>query len=142
MIVIQPEIVTFERVAELDLMIFGELIASTQKVDKILSVQHLLLVAREGDQTVGFKLGYADDRPGHFHSWLGGVIPKYQRQGIATELLKKQEEWARTKDFRTIGFNTFAEFPAIQAMGDKNGYRLVRTTNSLMGQKLWFEKLL
>ena len=73
----------------------------------------MLLVASHGGRSVGFKVGYADpDRLKHFHSWLGGVLPAYRRQGIAWKMLQQQEEWAQSQGFQTIGFNTFDRYPA------------------------------
>lgn len=145
LVVIRTEQVTLERVAQLEMLIFNKSISTPKKIDGICEVPHLLLVAVEDgnhDAPVGFKLGYGVARPYHFHSWLGGVIPEYQRHGIGAGLLRKQEEWARSKGFQTIGFNTFAKFPEMQAMGRKAGYRLVRTSNSLGEMKLWYEKQL
>lgn len=139
---INPEPVSLERVADLELMIFGDTIATAEKIERILTVPHLLLVARHGERPVGFKLGYADARPSHFHAWLGGVTPEYRRRGIASRLLQKQEAWAQTHGFTTIGFNTFHRFPEMQALGRKTGYELVNTTTADGKTKFWFEKRL
>ena len=146
---------TFERVAELcffwrthtgaelDLLIFGDLITTREKIEKILAVPHLLLVASHGGRSVGFKVGYADpDRLKHFHSWLGGVLPAYRRQGIAWKMLQQQEDWAQSQGFQTIGFNTFDRYPAMQAMGHKAGYQIARTSLEKGETMYWFEKSL
>lgn len=143
MISIRSELVTLDRVALLESLIFGNPTVTAEKIERICEVPHLLLVAVEKSdhkKPVGFKLGYGVARPEHFHSWLGGVIPSYRRQGIGMQLLLEQEKWARKKGFKTIGFNTFAQFPEMQALGRKAGYRLVRTTNPLTEKKLWYEK--
>lgn len=141
-ILIQPEPITLARVTELDVLIFGDTIVTAEKIQQILAVPHLLLVAVHGEAPVGFKLGYAGDRPNHFHSWLGGVVAEYRRRGIAFRMLKLQEEWAVSQGFKTIGFNTFHRFTEMQALGRKAGYELVKTTETDGQTKLWFEKRL
>ncbi|MBK7940001.1 MAG: GNAT family N-acetyltransferase [Lewinellaceae bacterium] len=31
--------------------------------------------------------------PDTFYSWLGGVLPEYRRQGVATQLMQHQHDW-------------------------------------------------
>ncbi|MCF7840584.1 MAG: GNAT family N-acetyltransferase [Candidatus Marinimicrobia bacterium] len=128
------------RVIELDVLIFGDTIVTAEKIQHILAVPNLLLVASHEKRPVGFKLGYAGTRPNHLHSWLGGVVPQYRRRGIAFRMLQMQEEWARSHGFKTIGFNTFHRFPEMQRLGRKAGYKLVKTTVEDGETKLWFEK--
>lgn len=45
---------------------------------------HLILIAYDKDQPIGFKVGY--ERGDFFYSWMGGVIPEYRRQGVASKL--------------------------------------------------------
>ena len=40
-------------------------------------------------RVVGCKLGY-ERQPGHYHSWLGGVLPGFRGRGLAAELLRRQ----------------------------------------------------
>lgn len=141
-ILIQPEPVTLERAIELDGLIFGDTIVTAEKIQRILTIPNLLLVASHEKRPVGFKLGYAGTRPSHFHSWLGGVVPPYRRRGIAFRMLRMQEEWARSAGFTTIGFNTFNRFPEMQALGRKAGYALVNSTVENGEAKRWFEKRL
>ena len=51
----------------------------------------LVTLAYQENELIGFKLGYEKHR-GTFYSWLGGVVPKYQRKGIARTLLRHQHK--------------------------------------------------
>jgi len=51
----------------------------------------LVILAYIDSELVGFKIGYEKHR-GTFFSWLGAVLPKYQRQGIAKKLLRHQHQ--------------------------------------------------
>ncbi|PTB82500.1 GNAT family N-acetyltransferase, partial [Pseudidiomarina aestuarii] len=62
---------------------------------------HLILVAKLDGVIVGYKVGYqlTDDT---FYSWIGGVIPTHRKHGIATLLLKHQEQWAIDAGYKQI----------------------------------------
>lgn len=77
------------------------------------------VVALEGDQVVGFKLGYCD-RPGRFYSWLGGVAPEHRRHGIARELMRRQHERCRAEGYARVRTHT------------TNGNRAMLVLNLLM----------
>ncbi|MEB2776996.1 GNAT family N-acetyltransferase [Algoriphagus sp. D3-2-R+10] len=67
---------------------------------------HLPLVAEIQDELAGFKVGYVSDNPNIFYSWMGGVVPKFRREGVATALAVYQESWARNNGFEKIFFKT------------------------------------
>ena len=57
---------------------------------------HLSLNAFVDEKPVGFKVGYDRFKDGSFYSWMGGVLPKYRRQGQGKRLhyhsLKNKEK--------------------------------------------------
>lgn len=63
----------------------------------------LQLVARVGDQPVGFFLGF-ELKPTVFFAWFYGVIPDYRRQGIASQLMEAVHSWAKQNDYESIRF--------------------------------------
>ena len=71
---------------------------------RLTNIPHLILIAYVDDQAVGFKVGY--EKEGYFYSWMGGILPKFRRIGIAKALANTQEEWARTMGYNTITFKT------------------------------------
>lgn len=90
---------------------------------RLSDVPHLILIARFGDQTVGFKVGY--EREGSFYSWLGGVLPQYRRQGIARQLAAAQEAWAKKKGYDSITFKTRNQHRAMLIFALNNGFQIV-----------------
>ncbi len=72
---------------------------------RLTNVCHNILVAYVNDEVVGFKIGFARDGLS-FYSWLGGVVPKHRRKGIATLLAAHQEQWAKGQGFSFIRLKT------------------------------------
>ena len=84
---------------------------------------HLLLVAKDNGEPVGYKLGYALS-DSEFYSWHGAILPAYRKQGIATRLRKTQEEWVRKNGFKTISVKSMNRFPAMLQLLISSGYKI------------------
>ncbi|HDI3023728.1 TPA: GNAT family N-acetyltransferase [Cronobacter turicensis] len=82
------------------------------------------LVAYDGAQPVGFKLGY-ESAPGEFYSWLGGVVPAYRRDGVAQQLLETQECWAQENGYQRLYVKTRNQFRAMLMLLIRNGYQII-----------------
>lgn len=67
---------------------------------------HLILVAEDGGQLVGFKAGYDRYRDGSFYSWMGGLLPSHRGQGIYQQLTQEMEKWAEKNGFSHILLKT------------------------------------
>ena len=102
----------------------------------------LAVVAVEHGRVAGFKLGY-EQPDGVFYSWLGGVHPDFQRQGIAAQCMIVQHEWCKQKGYhrvRTYGRN---EKKAMLLVNLKAGFDIVSTFVDEKGRhKIVFEKVL
>ena len=83
---------------------------------------HLVLVAEQGGDLVGFKVGYALDRR-RFYSWIGGIHPAHRRQGIAQALLETQQRWAAAQGYDSIEVKTSRAFPQMVALLERNAYQ-------------------
>ncbi|PTB85028.1 GNAT family N-acetyltransferase [Pseudidiomarina aestuarii] len=85
---------------------------------------HLILVAKLDGVIVGYKVGYqlTDDT---FYSWIGGVIPTHRKHGIATLLLKHQEQWAIDAGYKQIKVRSMNRYPHMLKMLISNGYEIV-----------------
>ncbi|MBV2129675.1 GNAT family N-acetyltransferase [Arsukibacterium indicum] len=94
----------------------------------------LILVAKYEGKLVGYKVGYqlTEDT---FYSWLGGVIPEYRKQGVATLLLNYQEEWARNLGYKQIKVKSMNRFPGMLIMLISNGYKIVGIDKSACGSE-------
>lgn len=89
----------------------------------------LILVAEQGDDLVGFKVGYALDKA-VFYSWVGGVVPGYRKGHVALRLLERQEAWVARQGFERIRVRTMPKFRAMIGMLERQGYALIEGPNA------------
>ena len=82
------------------------------------------LLAYDDQQLVGFKMGYRR-KPGHFYSWLGGVLPAYRQQGIASELMQRQHSWCRQNGYHTIRTQTMNCWRSMLILNLRHGFDVV-----------------
>lgn len=94
--------------------------------DRLKDRLHLALVAEKDGELLGFKVGYQDNSPNTFYSWMGGVRPEFRKHGIADALAEFQENWARQKGFNTLFFKTRNRFPAMICFGLKRGFKIIK----------------
>ena len=94
-------------------------------------VAYHILTAYKDNQPVGFKIGYDRYHDGSFYSWMGGISPDYRRLGIADILTDKQEEWAKSKGYRTIVLKTRKKHKAMLHFCEKRGFTIVKTLQKL-----------
>lgn len=85
--------------------------------------RYLILIAKSNDLPVGFKVGYSLSED-TFYSWMGGVVPQYRGQGIASLLLKSQEKWAEESGFTTINVKSMNRYPSMLKLLISNGYQI------------------
>ncbi|WP_462156788.1 GNAT family N-acetyltransferase [Pseudoalteromonas sp. GB56] len=91
---------------------------------------YLALVAVYLGQPVAFKLGYAKSTD-TFYSWLGGVVPDHRGQGLAKQLLHKQEQWALENGFNCIEVKSMLRFDAMLTMLRSQGYTQTTPTDAI-----------
>lgn len=101
-----------------------------------------LILALIDNKTVGFKLGYQTE-PEVFYSWLGGMTPDFRGLGIATELMKRQHLWCRTKGYKKIETTTRNCFRSMLLLNIRHGFNITGTEESNeRGMKIRLEKIL
>lgn len=99
-----------------------------------------VLAFTEDDKLVGFKIGYRYDTT-TFYSWVGGVLPNYRQQGIARQLAKRQEQWAKQNGYTKIRTKSMNRFKPMLILNLKNGFDIVKVyTNDKQQTKIVFEK--
>jgi len=123
-------------------MIFNTRYITQRKFEYAQTNNPLLLVAYNGNDPIGFKLGYEIPATKTFFSWLGGVHSDHRRQGIANSLLALQEESVRDAGLEKIYFTTFDRFPEMINLGKKNLYQLNKSELDDGEMKYWYEKRL
>lgn len=82
---------------------------------------HLILVAEDQGQLMGFKIGYELDTE-TFYSWFGGVSPKARNMGLAQQMLDRQEQWVKSKGYQRVKVKSRNQFSAMLRLLLRNHY--------------------
>jgi GNAT superfamily N-acetyltransferase len=104
----------------------------------------MLLLAYHGEEPVGFKVGYRENRY-TFYSAKGGVLTAYRRHGIARLLLHDMMERARARGYLRFAYDTFPnKHPGMTVLGLAEGFRVMKAdyNPSYRDYRLRFEKKL
>lgn len=83
--------------------------------------RHLILIAEQQGQILGFKIGYELDSD-TFYSWFGGVSPKARNLGLAQKLLDVQESWVIEQGYQQLKVKSRNQFPAMLRLLLRNNY--------------------
>ena len=106
--------------------------------------KHLALIAEIDNQPVGFKIGYDRFKNGSFYSWMGGVLPKFRRMGVAYSLANFQEKWAAENGFNSIILKTRKKHDEMIAFSLNRGFIIIEETQITPAEetRIWMEKSL
>ncbi|MAD51036.1 MAG: GNAT family N-acetyltransferase [Candidatus Marinimicrobia bacterium] len=109
---------------------------------KRLSGKHLILTAYINDEPVGFKVGYDRFNDGSFYSWMGGVLPRFRKMGVAQLLLAEQEAWAVQNGFSAIKLKTRKKHGAMLEFSLKRGFVIMEKIPKIPENetRIWMEK--
>lgn len=89
-----------------------------------LAIDPELWIAEAGETPVGFKLGYRRG-PDLFYSWLGGVLPAWQRRGIASALMARQHAALPMLGYRAVETRARAANNAMLILNLRHGFTIV-----------------
>jgi len=105
--------------------------------------KYLALIA-EIDKPVGFKIGYDRFKNGSFYSWMGGVLPKFRRMGVAYSLANFQEKWAVENKFSLILLKTRKKHDEMIAFSLNRGFIITEETQITPDEetRIWMQKSL
>ncbi|MCA9309619.1 MAG: GNAT family N-acetyltransferase [Phycisphaerales bacterium] len=103
----------------------------------------LVQVASIDKDAVGFSVGMELKPSVHF-SWICGVVPEMRRTGIATQLMRAAEDWARVEGYASMRFECSNQVRGFLHFGIANGYDIVgiRWDPDRLMNLIIFEKLL
>ncbi|MCL9662636.1 GNAT family N-acetyltransferase [Paenibacillus hunanensis] len=143
-----PEAELLQRIARLHESIFADPqdVGLIQKIHNNVTIQDmdqlLTIVALDGDQVVGYKIGYPLMEDEHtFYSWLGGVNPAYRQQGIASRLMDEQHEHLREQGYRKVQTKTMNRWRNMLLLNIQYGFDIVDTFTDARGMfKIVLEK--
>jgi GNAT superfamily N-acetyltransferase len=82
------------------------------------------LVARLGEQPVGFFLGF-ELKPTVYFAWFYGVLPEFRRQGIASQLMDAVHSWAQQNDYESVRFECHNQHRPMLHLAIALGYDIV-----------------
>jgi GNAT superfamily N-acetyltransferase len=117
-----------------DLIFFKQRIEEQEKALYVLAYNDAILI--------GFKIGYPYN-DNTFYSWVGGVHPDYRNQGIAKQLVKLQEDYAKNKGFTKLRTKSMNQFKPMMILNLKNGFDIKNIYTNTKGQtKIVFEKII
>lgn len=114
-----------------------------QLIKRISSVINpLSLVAYIDNQTVGYLIGY--ERYSSYYIWLAGVLPKYRRQGILSQLMNQLEQWAIKEQYNSLTIKTRNCFKSMLLFLISYGFKLIEIDKreSVDSHRLILEKRL
>ncbi len=130
----------YAEVQEMNETVFGE----RRVIFRLDRPDVLFLVAYVGDQAVGYKVGYGEDRK-TYYSAKGAVLEPYRRQGIARALLYRMQDEVRSMGYRRLAFDTFPNLHlGMTVLGLNEGYRVATAGYNAAYQdyRIRFEKVL
>lgn len=97
--------------------------AASEYEKRLRGTPHLILIAYAADQPIGFKVGY--ERDGFFYSWMGAVVKRWRRKGVAKALADQQENWARQQGYPSVTFKTRNRLKAMLLFALQNGFNII-----------------
>lgn len=101
---------------------FDTVFNRTKILQRIGNKNFIGFVAFDENQPVACKLAYNRYFDGSIYSWLGGVLPEYRKQGIATLLQQSFEISARKKLYASIRVKTRNRHTAMLRLLLKNNF--------------------
>ena len=106
--------------------------------------KYLALIAEIDNKPIGFKIGYDRFKNSSFYSWMGGVLPKFRRMGVAYSLANSQEKWAAENEFRSISLKTRKKHDEMIAFSLNRGFIITEETQITPDEetRIWMGKSL
>lgn len=86
-------------------------------------------------ELLGFKVGY-EDRPRRFYSWLGGVSPAREGEGIGRALIQAQHEWAAREGYRVVRTHTSNGYRRMLLLNIRQGFDVIGTVHPRPGGEM------
>ena len=129
-----------KQIVELEAQVFKEAFHTIESIEERLrNRNYLILTAHEGHHIVGFKVGF-EEKPGHFYSWIGGVIPEYRKLGVAKKLMETQHAWLIENSYQSVTTHTENQFKSMLMLNlkfdfDVVGFMQVGSQNKIVLRK-------
>lgn len=82
------------------------------------------LVAKKGNELVGYAVCYDKFNDGSYYVWMAGVRPENRREGIMTQIVEKATEIAREKSYNSIKIKTRNERKEMRHFLTDKGFKV------------------
>lgn len=125
--------VVLEAISDLYGEIFGNTLDEERRNKLMQATNVQVWLAWYQGKTIAFKIGYERSET-VYYSWLGGVIPAFRSGGIATELMRRQHQWAREYGYSQVETRTLNQWRNMLIINLKNGFDVVNTHTDERGQ--------
>ena len=89
---------------------------------------HQFILSNSEDEQVGYAIVRGRERDAEY--WLGGILPKWRRQGAGRALLHQLERRLADKGYSRMSATTFNHWRAMLKLLINMGYRIVGTSYS------------
>lgn len=137
-----------EEVGRSALPVIGRLNRLIFKEDRIINTFErqdlMMLLAYVGNDPVGFKIGYRENRH-TYYSAKGGVLDGHRRRGISRQLLYEMMDRVKANGYLHFAFDTFPnKHPGMTVLGLAEGFKVTRADYNAIYRdyRLRFEKKL
>jgi len=92
---------------------------------RLKSKKHLIAIAEVEDELAGFKVGYDKFGNTSFYTWMGGVLPKFRKMGVAKALADFQEQYAIEEGFDSVILKTRNRHKNMLHFALKSGFEII-----------------
>ncbi|MBC7981881.1 GNAT family N-acetyltransferase [Candidatus Parcubacteria bacterium] len=89
---------------------------------KLKNVDPIIYIAEQGGQIIGDSIAFARDN--NWYLWIFGVSKNHRRQGIASNLFKLQEKYAKEKGYQKVTMKVYNVSKDMLLVAIKRGYEI------------------
>ncbi|MFA6119683.1 MAG: GNAT family N-acetyltransferase [Parachlamydiales bacterium] len=104
-----------------------------QYKEKIKDKEPIIFISKKGEEIIGDSIAFA--RGESLYVWVLGVAKEYQGKGIGSALLKKNEQFARENNYKSISVKVYNVSERMQQLLKQRGYQVVNVEKSKTDSK-------
>jgi len=94
-----------------------------QYTERLNGVNPTIFIAERDDKIIGDSIAFEKD--GGWYLWILGVLEEYRKQGVATQLLDLNEQYARENSYKEITVKVYNVSKEMLKLLIGRGYEIV-----------------